>query len=112
MRSGAVSSHTGAGMMSEVCLLPTVPLVDAHHHLFPSPRNPPKKRKDKLDPPTIAERTFGRYVGRTATSVGYEARRLLLDAKGCNVVATVHVEAGSRYDKSVKSHMAPVGESR
>jgi len=72
---------------------PHVPIIDPHHHLFPAPSSPL--------PSSIPQRVFDTF-GRAPASSQYLREELTKDFRSMNVVATVHVEAKTNYNKGLK----------
>jgi L-fuconolactonase len=84
-------------------ILPHLPLIDAHHHVFQRPQKLPSVTTPSRE--DVLSRTFGRapLIG------GYTHEDWTRDAKGTNVLGTVYVEAKVAYDRS---HTFPeVGET-
>ncbi|KAH9257679.1 hypothetical protein BASA81_004137 [Batrachochytrium salamandrivorans] len=79
---------------------PECPVIDPHHHLYPSSKS--------IKPPAPPmQRTFG-----LAPNKNYLALDLERDMQGTKVMATVHADAGNRYDRKLPSHLQSVGETR
>lgn len=72
---------------------PSVPIVDPHHHLFLAPSQPV--------PIEVPPRVFATF-GRAPFTSRYIREDISKDFIGVNVVATVHVEAKTSYDRSLK----------
>lgn len=80
---------------------PDCPIIDPHHHLFPS-------SKSTKPPAPIMQRTFG-----LAPNKNYLAADLEADiGRSVNVCATVHAEAKTGYDRTLPKHLQSIGETR
>jgi L-fuconolactonase len=71
----------------EAALDPDLPIVDAHHHLWRA------------------------YEARAAYALDYEAKDLVADAAGHNVVATVYIDCHFGYRTDGPEALRPVGET-
>jgi L-fuconolactonase len=73
-------------LVSEAALEPDLPIIDAHHHIWPEP------------------------IGEMET---YPPEQLFADKAGSghNIVATVFMEAHARYFAEGPEHLRPVGET-
>jgi predicted TIM-barrel fold metal-dependent hydrolase len=77
-------SHEWLAQVNEPSLEPDLPIIDPHHHLWP-----------------------------TGGALPYGIQELHADAdSGHNIVQTVFMECGSSYDMTASADLAPVGETR
>ena len=82
-----------------------VPIVDAHHHLWPArpAHRPPVGDKHRF--------LFGERID-TILKAPYLLEDLRADMRGHNVVATIFVECHAFYDRDGPAHLRSVGETR
>ena len=85
--SDPMTRATWRAQVVEVPLEPDLPIIDAHHHLWPGPMPPPME--------------------------AYDVDSFLSDKMECghNIVATVFVEANARYRTGGPISLRPVGET-
>src|SRR4051812_16732577 len=85
--SDLVNRDAWRAQVAEIPLEPELPIIDAHHHLWPVPMTPQME--------------------------AYGAEALLADKAGSghNIVATVFVEANAQYRTEGPASLRPVGET-
>lgn len=102
--AAALTHAQWLALVREEPLEPLLPIVDPHHHLFPSGM-PPFLLSDKKWKSTM----FG---PRTCLDKPYLPQELVADIACNNVTHTIHVECGQFYDADSPQHLKCVGETR